>query len=133
MRATRSPRALGLAAGRRLAVVVLDLARGHFLERDRQVVLRARLDHRRRELVERALAEVVVVRVDLARALRGHEHGGVVRVHVLEQDVDAGADHGEECTPGLASSRRTTAVSRSTASSRRSLTTTWRNSCCAPS
>ena len=72
-----------------LAVVVLDLARGDFLEGDRQVVLRAGLDHRRRELVERPLAEVVVVRVDLARALGGDEHGGVVGVDVLEELVDA--------------------------------------------
>src|SRR5215207_2983061 len=92
MRATRSPRALGLAAGRRLAVVVLDLARGHFLERDREVVLRARLDHRRRELVERALAEVVVVGVDLPRALGGDDDAGVVRVDVRQQAIDAGRD-----------------------------------------
>jgi hypothetical protein len=48
-----------------LAVLVLQLAGGDFLEGDREVVLRAGLDHRRRELVERPLAEVVVVRVDL--------------------------------------------------------------------
>ena len=60
------------------AVAVLDLALGDFLEGDREVVLRARVDHRRRELLERALAEVVVVRVDLARALGGDDHARVV-------------------------------------------------------
>ena len=56
-------------------VVVVDLARGDFLEGDRQVVLRTGLHHRRRELVEGPLTEVVVVRVDLARALGGDENG----------------------------------------------------------
>src|SRR3954465_7333724 len=76
-----------------LAVLVLDLARGDFLERDRQVVLADGLDHRRRELVERPLAQVVVVRVDLSRALGGDEDRRVVGVDVVEQLVDAGADH----------------------------------------
>src|SRR5215210_7799875 len=109
-----------------LPVLVLDLARGDFLERDRQVVLRAGVHHRWRELVERSLAEVVVVGVDLARALCRHEHGGVVRVDVLEERVDAGVDHGVECTgpsPALIS-LATMAASSWTASSRRSLSTT---------
>src|SRR3954470_17095161 len=76
-----------------LAVLVLDLARGDFLEGDRQVVLARRLDHRGRELVERPLTEVVVVRVDLASALGGDDHGGVVRVDLVKQLVDAGTDH----------------------------------------
>ena len=75
------------------AVAVLDLARGDLLEGDLQVVLRARLDHRRRVLVERALAEVVVVGVDLAGALGGHEHARVVGVDLLQQCVQAGLDH----------------------------------------
>src|SRR3954466_2098276 len=125
----------------RLAVVVLDLARGDFLERDREVVLRAALDHGRRELVEGALAQVVVVRVDLTRALGSDEHGRVVGVDVLEQRVDARVDHAVEGTSARtrrpapdradqplgrasATARRTIAVSSSTASSRRSLTTT---------
>src|SRR3712207_219486 len=77
--------------------IVLDLARGDFLERDREVVLRGGVDHRRRELVERPLAEVVVVRVDLTRALGSHEHGRVVGVDVLEELVEARGDHTPEC------------------------------------
>src|SRR5436190_21820678 len=88
MRAMRAPWRRRRAAPA-LAVVVLDLARGDFLERDRQVVLGAGFDHRRRELVERALAEVVVVAVDLPGALGGDDDGRVVRVHVLQQLVDS--------------------------------------------
>src|SRR5258708_33227154 len=90
---TRAPASSRQAAGR-LAVVVLQLPGGDFLERDREVVLRRRVDHRRRELVERPLTEVVVVGVDLACALGGDEYAGVVGVDVLEQLVDAGRDHG---------------------------------------
>src|SRR5918997_1381055 len=106
-----------------LPVLVLDLARGDFLERDRQVVLGRGLDHRRRELVERPLAEVVVVAVDLTRALGGDEHGRVVGVDLLEELVEARRDHASECR-----ARRTIASSLATASSRRSLTTTSPNS-----
>jgi hypothetical protein len=49
-------------------VLVPDLARGDLFEGHRQVVLRAGLDQRG-QLVERALAELVVVVVDLPRAL----------------------------------------------------------------
>src|SRR6478752_4813861 len=77
----------------RLPVAVLDLAARDFLEGDREVVLRAGVDHRGRELLEGALAEVVVVRVDLPRALGGHDHAGVIRVHVVKEAVDAGGDH----------------------------------------
>ena len=59
----------------------------------RQVVLRARADERRRELVEGALAELVVVVVDLPRALGGDDHERVARVHLVEQLVDAGMNH----------------------------------------
>src|SRR6185312_3280721 len=128
-----------------LAVVVLDLARGDFLEGDRQVVLRGGVDHRRRELVERPLTEVVVVRVDLAGALGGHQHRGVIGIDVLEERVDAGVDHAGEGTSRRALARRraprcyadlteswssaaTIETSCATASSRRSLTTTWPNS-----
>src|SRR3954453_14852035 len=81
------------AVDTRLAVLVLDLAGRDFLEGDREVVLGAGVDHRGRELVERPLAEVVVVRVDLARALGRDENGGVVGVDVLEEAVDARRDH----------------------------------------
>src|SRR3954453_1399611 len=120
-----------------LAVLVLDLARGDFLERDRQVVLRAALDHRRRELVERALPQVVVVAVDLPRPLGGDQHGGVVGVDMLQERVDARVDHAFEGTSAggrdpraqaSSSASRTMLVSSSTASSRRSLTTTRANS-----
>src|SRR3954471_10247118 len=111
-----------------LAVLVLDLARGDFLERDRQVVLGAALDHRRRELVERALAQVVVVAVDLPRPLGGDQHGGVVGVDMLEERVDARVDHALQGTSAggrdradqaSASAPRTIPVSWWTASSRR--------------
>src|SRR5207237_194697 len=65
---------------------------------------RRRVDHRRRELVERAFAEVVVVAVDLARPLGGDDDAGVVRVDVLEQAVDARRDHGLATFPGWLSS-----------------------------
>src|SRR3954470_22594686 len=106
-----------------LAVLVLDLARGDFLERDRQVVLGAGLDHRRRELVEGPLTEVVVVAVDLPGALCSDDDGRVVRVHVLQQLVNPWRNHVPECTaPSTISTRRATAWSR------RSLTTRWWNS-----
>src|SRR4029077_4138303 len=57
-----------------LGVRVDDLALGSLLEGHRQVVLRARLDQRRRKLVERPLTELVVVVVDLPRALGGDDH-----------------------------------------------------------
>src|SRR5215207_5367071 len=78
------------ARSRRLPVAVLDLSAGSLLERDRQVVLRRGLDHRRRELLEGALSEVVVVGVDLARPLGGDDHACVWGVDVLQQAVDAG-------------------------------------------
>src|SRR3954451_23123214 len=75
-------------------VVVAELVFGDFLERNLQVVLRTRLDHRRGVFVERPLAEVVVVRVDLAGALGGHEDDCVVRVDPLEKCVQSWLDHG---------------------------------------
>src|SRR5438067_12637469 len=53
---------------RLLPVVVLELALSDLFERDRQVVLGVRLHHRGREVVERALARVVVVGFGLRRA-----------------------------------------------------------------
>src|SRR5439155_1683515 len=88
-----SARAGAPFARRSSAVVVGDLPRGYLLEGDREVVFRGRLDHRRRELVEGALAEVVVVAVDLARALRRDDHARVVGVDVLQQPVDSRRDH----------------------------------------
>src|SRR5204863_6579769 len=114
------------------AVVVLDLARFDFLEGDREVVLGAGVDHRRRELVEGALAEVVVVGVDLAGPLGGHDHAGVVGVDDLEEAIDARRDHdGESSGPPMAAC--TMPASSSVACSRRSLITTWGNSASASS
>src|SRR5437870_9684697 len=97
-RAMRRPPARDYLSG-----VVLDLARFDFLERDREVVLGAGVDHRRRELVEGALAEVVVVGVDLAGPLGGHDHAGVVGVDDLEEAIDARRDHdGESSEPPMA-------------------------------
>src|SRR6185312_7625384 len=82
-----------------LLIGVLDLALRNLFERHRQVVLRTRLDERGQELVERAFAELVVVVVDLPGALRGHDHERVARVHVVQQFVDAGMDHGSRMVP----------------------------------
>src|SRR3954463_7672100 len=118
-RSRRAIRALGSRSV--LAVLVLDLARGDFLEGDRQVVLARRLDHRGRELVEGPLTEVVVVRVDLAGALGGDDPGGVVRGALVKQLVEAGADH-------ALSVPRTMRASSATASSSRSFVTRCPNS-----
>src|SRR5215217_3152543 len=75
------------------AVLVVDLARGEFLERDRQVVARWRIDHRGRELLVAALAERPVIAVELAGALGRHQDGGVVGISAVEKLVYAGLDH----------------------------------------
>src|SRR5215831_13872369 len=110
------------------AVVVRDLGLGDLLESKRQVVLRARLDERRRELVERALAELVVVVVDLPRALGGHDHERVARVDLVEELVDAGMDHRRAMVAASARWRSTIATHSSAARSRSSFTTTKSNS-----
>src|SRR3954447_16233190 len=76
-----------------LPVAVRDLAGRDFLERDRQVVLRGGVDHRRRELLEGALTQIVVVRVDLPGTLGGHDHARIRGVDMLEQAVYAGRNH----------------------------------------
>src|SRR3954453_4408883 len=76
-----------------LPVAVRDLAGRDFLERDRQVVLRRRVDHRRRELLEGPLAQIVVVRVDLPCALGGDDHARIRGVDMLKQAVYAGRNH----------------------------------------
>src|SRR6218665_2248559 len=112
---------------RLVAVGVLDLALRDLLERDAEVVLRARLDHRRRVLIESSLTEVVVVAVDLAGTLGGHENGGVVRVDVLEQRVEARVDQGSFLTSGthMVAARP---ISSRAACSASALTILWRNS-----
>src|SRR5205814_1199777 len=77
---------------------------------------------------EGALAELVVVVVDLPGALRGHDHQRVARVHVLEQVVDARMDHGRDMVPAGARRPRTSSVSSPTARSRSSFSTTKSNS-----
>src|SRR5438874_111784 len=96
-----------------------DLFHGH-----RQVVLRAGLHERRRAVVEGALAELVVVVVDLTRPLGGNDDERIARVHVLQQVIDAGVDHRGPMVPASARRPRTTATSSSTARSRSSFSTT---------
>src|SRR3954452_24515250 len=124
---TPSRTRIGLGLSRRLAVAVLDLALGDFLQGDRQVVLGDRLHHGRRVLLEGPLAEVVVVRVDLAGALGGHDHARVIGVDMLEQSIDAGGDHRAPVYS------RTRATKSSAASSRRSFSMKWWNSSAAAS
>src|SRR4051794_19228587 len=103
------------------AVAVLDLVGRDLLEGDLEVVLRASLDHRRRVLVESPLAEVVVVGVDLARALGGDQDDRVMRVDLFQQCVQPWLDH----SPHIVA---TSSTSSCTASSSLSLTITCLNS-----
>src|SRR6185295_10296013 len=111
-----------------LLIGVLDLALSNLFERHRQIVLRARLDERGQELVERAFAELVVIVVDLPGALRGHDHERVARVHVLQQVVDAGFDHRRGMVAVAPRRPRTSVVSSATARSRSSFSIMWSNS-----
>src|SRR4051794_27274707 len=105
-------------------VLVDDLALGDFFEGHRQIILRARLDQRRRELVERPLTELVVVVVDLARALGRDDHEGVARVDLIHEFIDAGMDHGRGMVAVAANSRATISANSSAARSRSSFSTT---------
>src|SRR6266566_3054023 len=106
-----------------LRVLVLELALGDFLESHGQVVLRARFHQRWRSLVEAdALAELVVVVVDLAGPLGGDDDERIARVDVFEKLIDARMDHGRLMVPAVRSSRRTILVSSSAARSTSSLT-----------
>src|SRR5919197_2962805 len=105
-------------------VGVLQLALGSLLEGHGEVVLRARLDERRRGLLEAdALSELVVVIVDLASPLGGDDHERVARVDVLEQLIDARMNHGA-MLPAAFSSRWTISRSSSAARCTSSLTIT---------
>src|SRR5215208_4755832 len=89
-----TPRAAPPKRGRYLNTVArLDLALRDFFQGDREVILRRRFDHWRRELLEDSLAERVVVVVDLTGALGCDDDGRVMAVDVLQQDVDAWIDH----------------------------------------
>src|SRR5579871_5787634 len=101
----------------------LELALGDLLEGHRQEVLRARLDQRRREALEAALAELVVVVVDLAGALGGGDHERVLAVDVFQQGVDLGVDH----AVSSAVSRRIRSASSAAARSTWSFTIVWSN------
>src|SRR5262249_49809204 len=118
-----------LSADLLLRVGVLELALGDFLEGHRQVVLRARLDERRRRLLEAdAFAELVVVVVDLAGSLGSDDHECVTRIDVVEELIDAGMDHGADMLPAVWSSRWTMPRSSFAARSTSSLTITKSNS-----
>src|SRR4051795_3577112 len=116
-----------------LRVLVDDLALGSLLEGHRQIVLRARLDQRRRELVERPLTELVVVVVDLPRALGGDDDQRVARVDLVHELVDAGVDHRRAMVAALPSSCATMSASASAARSRSSFSTTKSNWSCSSS
>src|SRR6266498_2678208 len=60
----------------------------------------ARPDERGRIVVEGALAELMVVVVDLPRTLGGDDHERVTLRDALEELIDAGMDHGLDMLPG---------------------------------
>src|SRR5437588_5284295 len=95
-RRTRLPDSGDLLDADTLGPLEDDLALGDLLHRDRQrlVLQSARLDERRHELAA-ALAELAVVRVDLARPLRRQDHQRVLGIHPLgaEEVVDLRFDH----------------------------------------
>src|SRR5918994_1184052 len=71
-----------------------NLALGDLCESHRQVVLGARLHERGREIVERALAELVVVVVDLPGPLGGRNHEAVAGMTgVREELIDSWIHH----------------------------------------
>src|SRR3990172_2411439 len=77
-----------------LGALGVDLALGDLLEGDRErLVAQTRLDERRHELGA-ALAELVVVGVDLPRALGRECHQRVLGVDLREEVVDLRLDHG---------------------------------------
>src|SRR5436853_7898927 len=94
-RRTRRP-ASGLLDANSVRTFGADVALGDLLEGDRQslVAETAGLDERRNELAA-ALAELVVIGVDLASAFRGDDHERVLRVDLRQQIVDLRFDHEE--------------------------------------
>src|SRR5699024_3839336 len=71
------------------AAVLVDLA-----QRDGERLLLVLDVHERADELQQALGELRVVRVDLASALGGVQHQGVLRVDGLEQTVDRGVRDG---------------------------------------
>src|SRR4051794_12239339 len=119
----------GWAGARLGAVLVLELARGNLFERNREVVpVAGDIDHRRRVLAEAALAEAVVVAVDLTGPLGGDDYGRVVGVSVVKELVNAWFDHSAAESSGIPNSARTIPSSSSAARSRSSLMTVCANS-----
>src|SRR5918992_138452 len=90
---TRRPASGSLLGLGLLGSLVVDLPFGDLLERDRERLVREAGFHERGHELTPALAELVVVRVDLSRPLGGHDHQGVLRIHGGEQVVDLGLDH----------------------------------------
>src|SRR5581483_1103038 len=124
---TRRP-ASGLLDPNPLGAVGQDLALGDLLEGDRQrlVLQPTGLDERRNELAA-TLAELVVVGVDLPRALGCEDHERVLGVDLREQVVDLRLDHG--CVGPSVGVRDAWIIASTSAAARstRSFTTTWSN------
>src|SRR5918994_2718947 len=94
-----------------------NLALGDLFEGHREVVLGARLYERRREIVEGALAELVVVVVDLAGPLGTRDHQAVARLTgVFQELIDPWIHHVRLSLPEIAASTRfsSSATARST-------------------
>src|SRR5262249_50683934 len=120
----------GLLGGCGLRVLIGDHLLSDLVERDRQrLVAQAAGLHERRHELSAALAELVVVGVDLSRALRGQHHEGVLGVHSVQQVVELRLiDHVGSPSRGRGSRRAwMIAATCSTAWSRSSLTTRWSN------
>src|SRR5215207_4507240 len=101
----RRTRATGAFRG--LPVGDENLALGDLFEGHRQVVLGARLDEGGWEVVERALAELVVVVVDLAGALRGRDHQSITGIACVSQElIDSWIHHVGLSLPESAASTR---------------------------
>src|SRR5215207_10189145 len=83
----------------------VSLALGDLLEGDRErLVPKTGLDERRHELAA-PLAQLAVVRVDLAGPLRAQDHQGVLGIGRREQVVDLGFDHAQGVLPEGTGSR----------------------------
>src|SRR5438309_5806484 len=107
------------ASGLARRVLVRELSARDLFHRHGQVVLRARLDERGRSFLEPdALAELMVVVVDLPRALGRDDDERVPRLDPVEQLVDARVDHGRLMVPTPASSSSRSTIAASTAVAR---------------
>src|SRR4051812_25471156 len=109
---------------RLLLVVVGEHALRNLFHGHGEVVLRARLDQRRRIVVEGAFAELMVVVVDLPGPLRGNDDQRIARVHVLKKVVDARMDHGRDMVAVGETTRATRPRSSSIARCNTSFSTT---------